>query len=95
MHYMLNLSSYVALDKLCYNEHKQAFRNNCHTSKFAQHLLEQAYSFSTISNTMQIFHYQEKSAHLNTVERYYIHAEFAADNHLNPIFDAILKTHQQ
>ena len=85
-----------------YNERKQAFRNNCHTSKFAQHL-EQAHSCSTINNTMQILHYQKKSAHLNTVERYYIHAEFAANNHLNdsqnifpnPIFDAILKTHQQ
>jgi len=86
-----------------YNEHKQAFRNNCHTSKFAQHLLEQAHSFSTINNTMQILHYQKKSTHLNTMECYYIHAEFAANNHLNdsqnifpnPIFDAILKTHQQ
>jgi hypothetical protein len=52
---------------------------------------------------MHILHYQKKSAHLNTVERYYIHAEFAANNHLNDsqniflnlIFDAILKTHQQ
>ena len=86
-----------------YNEHKQAFRNNCHTSKFAQHLLEQAHSFSTINKTMQILHYQKKSAHLNTVENYYIHAEFDANNHLNDsqnifpdaIFDAILKTHQQ
>ena len=66
-----------------YNEHKQAFRNNCHTSKFAQHLLEQAHSFSTINKTMQILHHQNKSARLSTVERYYIHAEFAANNHLN------------
>ena len=52
---------------------------------------------------MQILHYQKKSTHLNTVERYYIHKEFAANNHLNdsqnifpnPIFDAILNTHQQ
>ena len=86
-----------------YNEHKQAFRNNSHTSKFAQHLLEQTHSFSPIHDTMQILRYQKKSAHLNTVERYYIHTEFTANNHLNddqnifpnPIFDAILKTHQQ
>jgi len=86
-----------------YNEHKLAFRNNSHASKFAQHLLEQAHSFITIDNTMQILHYQKKSAHLNTVQRYYIHVEFAANNHLNdgqnifpnPIFEAILKTHQQ
>jgi len=52
---------------------------------------------------MQILHYQKKSTHLNTVERYCIHAEFTANNNLNdnqnifpnPIFDAILKTHQQ
>jgi hypothetical protein len=37
------------------------------------------------------------------VKRYYIHAKFTANNHLNdnqnifpsPTFDAILKTHQQ
>ena len=86
-----------------YNEHKQAFRNNCHTSKFAQNLLEHAHSSSTINNTMKILLYHKKSAHLNTVERYYLHVEFSADSHLNdsqnifpnPIFDAILKTHQQ
>jgi hypothetical protein len=66
-----------------YNEHKQAFRNNCHTSKFAQHLLKQAHSLGNIHNTIQILHYQKKSAHLNTVECYYIHAEFTANNHLN------------
>jgi hypothetical protein len=67
----------------------------------AQHLVEQAHTFSTIHNTMKVLHYQKKSAHLNTVERYYIHAEFTANNHLNdnqnvfpnPIFDAILKTY--
>jgi len=66
-----------------YNEDKQAFRNNFHTSKFAQHLLEQAHSFSSINNTMQILHYRKKSARLNTVERYYIHEELAANSHLN------------
>ena len=52
---------------------------------------------------MQVLHYQKKSAHLNMVEPYCIHAEFTANNHLNdnqnifpnPIFDAILKTQQQ
>jgi hypothetical protein len=86
-----------------YIEHEHSFRNNSHTSKFAQHLVKQAHTFTTIHNTMQILHYQKKSAHLNTVERYYIHAEFTANNHLNynqnifldPIFDNILKTHQQ
>ena len=36
-----------------YSEHRQAFRNNSHTSKFAQHLVEQVHSFGTIHNTMQ------------------------------------------
>jgi len=52
---------------------------------------------------MQVIHYQKKSVHLNTLERYHIHTEFAANNHLNnnqnifpnPIFDVILQTHQQ
>ena len=66
-----------------YSEHKQAFRNNSHASKVAQHLVEQAHSFGTIHNTMQVLHYQKKSAHLNRVERYYIHVEFTASNHLN------------
>ena len=52
---------------------------------------------------MQVLHHQKKSAQLNTVERNYIHAEFTANKHLNdnqntfpnPIFDAILNTHQQ
>jgi len=50
---------------------------------------------------MQILQYHKKSPHLNTTERYYIHAEFTANNHLNdsqnifpnPIFKAILNTH--
>ena len=86
-----------------YNKYKQAFRNNSHTSKFAQHLVEQAHTFSTIHNTMQVLHYQKKNAYLNVVERYCIPAEFMANNHLNnnqntfpnPTFDAIIKTHQQ
>jgi hypothetical protein len=43
----------------------------------------------------------KKSARLNTLERYYIHAEYAANDHLNDshtifpnaIFDTLLKTH--
>jgi hypothetical protein len=86
-----------------FNEHKQASRNNRYTSKFAQHLIEQAHPIDTIHNTMEILHYQKKGAHLNTIERFYIYAEYTTDNHLNDnqnifpsaIFDALLKTHQQ
>jgi len=80
-----------------------AFRNNSHTSKFVQHLNEQAHSFGTIHNMMKILQYQKKGAHLNTVERFYIHTEYAVNNHLNgsqnifpnAIFDTILATHLQ
>jgi hypothetical protein len=35
-----------------YNKHKQAFCNNSHISKFAQHLNGQAHSFGTTNNIM-------------------------------------------
>jgi len=52
---------------------------------------------------MQVLHYQKKSARLDTLERYHIHTECTTNNRLNdnqnifpnPIFDAILQTHQQ
>jgi hypothetical protein len=81
-----------------YKEHISAFHNNSHTSKFAQHLQEEAHSFGPISNIMQVFH-QRKCAHLNTIERFYIHKEQAAGNQLNDnqtifpnkIFDSLIK----
>jgi len=41
-----------------YKEHKSAFHNNSHTSKFAQQLHEEAHSFGPISNIMQVLHHQ-------------------------------------
>ena len=84
-----------------YNEHKLAFRNNSHTSKFAQRLIDHAHSFGTIHDTMQVLQNHKKSAHLNTLERYYINAKYANNNHLNDshtivlnaIFDTLLKAH--
>jgi hypothetical protein len=48
---------------------------------------------------MQILQHHRKSAHLNTLERFYIHKEAATDNHLNDehtvlpnkIFDTIMR----
>ena len=65
--------------------------------------MEQAHSFDTIHKTMEILQYQKKGAHLNTVERFYFHAEYTANNHLNDsqnifpnaIFNTLLATHQQ
>jgi len=66
-----------------FKEHEAAFRNNCHTSNFAKHLNEEAHSFGPIHSIMQVLHYHRKGVHLNTVERFHIHTEFAANNHLN------------
>ena len=85
-----------------YNEHKQAFRNNSHSSNFAKHLNEETHPFGSIHNIMQILQYHKKGAHMNTIERFHIHAEYTANNHLNDehtifpnaIFDTLLKTHQ-
>jgi hypothetical protein len=82
-----------------FNEHKQAFRNNSRTSKFAKHLNEHAHSYGTIETTMQILKHQRKGPHFNTLERFYIHNEATRDNHLNDdhtvfpnkIFEAIQK----
>jgi len=85
-----------------FNEHKNAFKTNSHTSNFAKHLIEQAHSFSSIQNTLQILQRHNKGAHVNTIERYYIYTEFTKNNHLsdehnispNKIFDALLNPHQ-
>ena len=81
-----------------YNEHKRSFRNNTHTSKFAEHLNNHMHSFGPIQDVMKILHFQQKSPHLNTLERFHIHKEAASHNHLNDehtitpnqIFDTIL-----
>jgi hypothetical protein len=84
-----------------FKEHEKAFRSNSHTSSFAKHLNEEAHSFGPMNSIMQILHYHKKGAHLNTLERFQIHTEFATNNHLNEnqtiypnaIFDTLLKTH--
>jgi len=81
------------------NEHRRTFRNNSHTSKFAQHLNEHSHSFGNVHDVMQILQCQKKGLHLNTMERFHIHIEAAPNNHINDddtispnrIFDNILK----
>jgi hypothetical protein len=68
---------------LRYNKHRRAFYNNSHSSSFAQHLHEEAHSFGPINSIMQVLHHQSKGTHLNTIERFYIHTEYTAGNHLN------------
>jgi len=57
--------------------------NNSNTSSFAKHLIPETHSFGPMSNIMQIVHCHRKGAHLNTTERFHIHREFAANNHVN------------
>ena len=85
-----------------FNEHKNAFRSNSHTSNFAKHLNEQAHSFGSIHNTMETLKWQNKGPHLITIERFYIYAEHLDNNHLNDdhtifpntIFETLLKPHK-
>jgi len=85
-----------------FKEHRNAFRSNSTTSNYAKHALEHSHPFSPIQDTMQILQYQNKVAHLNTVEKYFIYKEFCINNHLNDesnkarnkIFDALLKPQQ-
>jgi len=65
-----------------FKEHRKAFKSNSHISNYARHIIEQSLSFGPIQNTMQPLQYLGKGTHLNTVERYYIYAEFSSNNHL-------------
>jgi hypothetical protein len=85
-----------------YDEQKNAFKTNSHSSNYTKHILEQLHTFGTIHETMQILQYHGKVTHLSTVEIYYIYSEFSKNNHLNDehfispnkIFDALLKLSQ-
>jgi hypothetical protein len=66
-----------------FSEHKNASKTNSHTSNFAKHLNEQAHTFGSIRNTMQILQRENKGSHLNTIERFYICAEYLNNKHLN------------
>jgi len=85
-----------------FNEHKNAFKTNSHTSNFDKHLIEQARSFGSIQNKMQTLQRHNKGARLNNIEPYYIYAEFTKNNYFidehnispNKIFEALLKPYQ-
>jgi len=63
-----------------FNEHRNAFRTNSHTSKFTQHLIEHNHSLNIIHNTMQVLKHHSEGALLNKVERFYIYAEYTTNN---------------
>ena len=68
-----------------YKQHKCSFRNNTHTSNFAQHLIENMHCFVNIRDIMHIQKIHKKGHHLNTLERFHIHIEADYNNHLNGI----------
>jgi len=61
----------------------RAFRNNSHSSKFAQHLNEHTHTFSPIDDIMQILYYQKKGPHLNTIKYFYTRNKATTDNQIN------------
>jgi hypothetical protein len=77
--------------------HKRAFYNNS-PSSFAQHL-DEAHPFGPIRDIMQVLHHHSKGPHLNTMEKFYIYAEYINRSHLNyehtiipnKIFDSLIK----
>jgi hypothetical protein len=83
-----------------YKVHKTAWYKNSNTSNFAKHLTEETHSFGPMNEIMEIMHFHTRSAHLNTMEKFHIHTEFAKGNHLNDpqtilpnaIFDTFIKT---
>jgi len=83
-----------------FKEHKAAFRTNSQSSNFAKHLIE-PHNLLAPSKIL-ILQCQNKGAYLNTIERYYIYAEFTKNNHLNDehtifpnkIFEALLMPDQ-
>ena len=85
-----------------YNEHQTAFRKNNQAYSFAKHLNDAAHSFGPTNEIMQVLHCHKKGPHLNTIERFHIHAESIANNHLNDdhtlflnaIFDILLRTNR-
>jgi protein-arginine kinase activator protein McsA len=84
-----------------YKEHKNALKTKSHTSNYAKHVLEQSHTSGPVHQTMQILQYQDKGTHLNTIEQFFIYAEFSQNSHLNDeqsispnrIFEALLKPH--
>jgi len=55
-----------------------------------------------MNEIMQVLHHHKKGPHLNSIERFHIHAESITNNHLNDdqtifpnaIFDVLLKTNR-
>jgi hypothetical protein len=64
-------------------EHRRAFYSNTPSFSFAQHLLDEGHPFGPIHEIMQVLHHQSKGPHLNTMEKFYIFAEYTDRSHLN------------
>jgi len=77
-----------------YNDYKYA--NN--KSKFAQHVLDEGYSFGPMTNIMDIIHIEKKGRMLDTLGKCYIYRETQYGNQINdkltfqknPIFETLI-----
>jgi hypothetical protein len=58
-----------------YKEHYRDYKNNNKTSKYAQYLLEDGHSISSINDTMGILYTVRKGKLLDTWEKFYIYKE--------------------
>ena len=62
-----------------FEEHKRAFIHNSHTSKYALHLIEHSHTLGNMQNVMRLLQFQRKGIHLDTIERFHIHRQAAAN----------------
>jgi hypothetical protein len=82
-----------------YKEHIHAITSNKATSKYAQHILETGYTYTsnTMGNTLNILQFEKKSQEMNSLEQYYIYSltkenlqlDDTHTNKYNPIFHII------
>jgi hypothetical protein len=89
--------------RMLQGKHLTSFHKKNSPSNYSKHLNEAGQSFGPILDIMEILHCQGKGRHLNTVEKFHIYAEFAANDQLsdpqthspNAIFDILTKAHRR
>jgi len=85
-----------------FKEHEKAFRSNSHTPSSRNTLMRKHTHSAPWTASCKYCITEKKGAHVNTLERFQIHTEFAANNHLKEnqtvypkaIFDTLVKTHR-
>jgi hypothetical protein len=54
-------------------EHIHIIKGNKDTSMFAKHILNTGHAYGGIEDSVRILHKIEKGAHMNTLEKLYLH----------------------